>query len=248
MLSKNQQKFISALGIKKYREQENCFVVEGVKPTEELLLSAIKVRAIYAVEDWLTESRKKQLDKRNIAWQVVSQAELEKVSQLKTPNQVLAVAEMPAWVMPELNTGFFILLDRINDPGNLGTIIRIADWFGIKAVICSPDTTDCFNGKVVQSTMGSLFKVPVIYTDLATLIKKASGSKTPVYVADMDGTPVQEVKFGENGFLLMGSESHGVNPNLFLPETQRITIPRIGQAESLNVAVAAGIICSRIAM
>ena len=246
MLSKNQQKFISSLSVKKYREQEGCFVVEGVKPVEELLLSAVRVRSVFAVNSWLDNNRVKQLNRQGIVWQEVSEVELAKVSGLKTPNQVLAVAEIPQREAPDLKSGFFILLDRINDPGNLGTIIRIADWFGIKAVICSPETTDCYNSKVVQSAMGSLFRMPVIYDSLEKIVSKAHQNNVPVYLADMNGTPLQQVKFGSNGLIVMGSESHGVAKELIQAKNQQITIPGIGAAESLNVGVAAGIICSRI--
>ncbi len=246
MLSKNQQKFISSLAVKKYREQERCFVVEGVKPVDELLNSKLQIRQVYATSVWLDAKRIKELTRTGIVWQEVSEAELVKVSQLKTANQVLAIAGMPEWTMPDLESGFFLFLDRINDPGNLGTIIRIADWFGIKAVICSEDTTDCFNNKVVQSTMGSLFRVPVIYTEAEKMMALAKEAKIPVYLADMHGTRLNEVKFGKNGLIVMGSESHGVSKELIDKDNLQITIPRIGGAESLNVGVATGIICSRL--
>ncbi|MES2628268.1 MAG: RNA methyltransferase [Bacteroidota bacterium] len=246
MLSKNQQKFISSLALKKNREEQQCFVVEGVKPVDELLSSGWPVRSVAAVPEWLTAARKNRLEKSGVEFTEASAADLEKISQLKTANQVIAVAGIKPSSVPDLRSGFFIALDRINDPGNLGTIIRIADWFGLKGVICSPETADCFNSKVVQSTMGSLFRVPVIYQPLEELISQAASKNIPVYLADMDGTPLNEVKFGKTGILIMGSESHGVNDMLKSPQNKKITIPKAGNAESLNVAVAAGIICSRL--
>lgn len=246
MLSKNQQKFISSLALKKNREEAGCFVVEGVKPVDELLASDWPIQAIYATEDWFTSARKSRLSKLGLEINIASAAELDKATQLKTVNQVIAVAKIQQPKTPELTTGFFLVLDRINDPGNLGTIIRIADWFGIKAVICSPETTDCFNSKVVQSTMGSLFRIPVIYTELKDIVSKAHQQKVPVYLADMDGQSLNEVKFGKAGLIVMGSESHGVADELKSAQNKKITIPRVGNAESLNVGVAAGIICSRL--
>ncbi len=246
MLSKNQQKFISSLAMKKFREEEECFVVEGVKPVDELLASGWPVKAVFALQEWYTPQRVSRLEKNAVEQNLLTSAELDKVSQLKTANQVLAIASTKKQELPELNAGFFLALDRINDPGNLGTIIRIADWFGIRAVICSTETADCFNSKVVQSTMGSLFRVPVIYTDLSIVLKKANDMKTPVYLAEMDGEPLNSVQFGKSGIIVMGSESHGVDTSLSKFRTNKITIPRVGNAESLNVGVAAGIICSRI--
>lgn len=246
MLSKNQQKFISSLAQKKYREEAGFFVVEGVKGVGELLASDWEVDAIYATSDWLFTANSTLLKRKGCEVTEVSNGDLERITQLKTPNQVLALAKMKVPPLPDLTSGFILALDKINDPGNLGTIIRIADWFGISAVVCSPETADCYNSKVVQSTMGSIFRVPVIYQDLESLLKQAGSKKVPVYLAEMNGTPLNDLKFGKSGIIVMGSESHGVNPALQKLATVSLTIPRVGNAESLNVGVAAGIICSRI--
>lgn len=234
------------MALKKVREEERCFVVEGVKPVDELLSSTWEVLDIYGVQDWFTPQRASRLSKLNCQQNVVSETELGKISQLKTANQVIAIVRFKEQDLPNLNSGFFLALDRINDPGNLGTIIRIADWFGIKAVICSYETADCYNSKVVQSTMGSLFRVPVIYAPLSEVLQKAKDLKTSIYLADMAGESLNTVSFGKSGVIVMGSESHGVDAALTKFTSTKVTIPRVGNAESLNVGVAAGIICSRL--
>ncbi len=247
MLSKNQQKFISSLSQKKQRDESQLFVVEGVKPVEELLNSLWEIQSIWATSAWLNPAIEQKLTKQRIDYVLVSEAELGKISQLRTPNQVLAVAKMKEFTAPDLKQGYFLVLDGVNDPGNLGTLIRIADWFGMAGVICSPNTADRFNSKVVQSTMGSLFRVPVWYEDLTTVISRAKQGQVAIYLADMVGEPINQVTFKPNGLLVMGSESHGIQPGLIKQSGGIvITIPKIGNAESLNVGVAAGIICSKI--
>jgi TrmH family RNA methyltransferase len=165
---------------------------------------------------------------------------LEKITALATPNQVLALVDMPKQQAdaPKPN-GLCLALDAIRDPGNLGTIVRTADWFGIKRIYCSLDCVDIYNPKTVQSTMGSIVRVDVVYTDLEALFK--ANNDIPIFAADMDGESLYTTKLPKEGILLIGSESHGVSPTL-LPYARRITIPRFGEAESLNAAMAAGII------
>jgi TrmH family RNA methyltransferase len=176
---------------------------------------------------------------------------MDRISGLQTPNKVLAVVEMPALEGPVdlLAQGLHLLLDQVQDPGNLGTIIRIADWFGVSSVICSPDTADVFNSKVIQASMGSVFNVKVHYTSLAdVLLKNTDGNKWPVYATLLSGENIYNADMADSCFVILGNESRGVNPILNAFITQGIQIPRPlnkqSKAESLNVAVAAGIVCS----
>lgn len=246
MLSKNQQKFISSLALKKVRVAEQLFVVEGVKLTDELLAGDLEVRQLFYTPGWMDRQREGLLRGRNCEVTEVSADELKKISQLTTPNQVLAVAAIPAIPKNAVRPGYSLALDRINDPGNLGTIIRIADWFNISSIYCSPDTTDCYNSKCVQASMGSLFRIQPVYRDLEQVIAEFRNLRFPVYAAVLGGRPLSAVAFSQNALVLMGSESHGLAGNLEKLSDEQITIEKSGRAESLNVAVAAGIICSRL--
>ncbi|HEX4888495.1 MAG TPA: TrmH family RNA methyltransferase [Luteibaculaceae bacterium] len=246
MFSKNHQKFISSLTIKKHREQSGMFLVEGVKAVSELLQSALSVEQVWHTPDW-QPGVMELAALQKIKWVAeVSDRELEKLSQLPTPNKVLAVGHIPQTREWSLQAGKYIALDRINDPGNMGTLIRIADWFGLDGVLCGEGCTDAWAPKVVQSTMGSLFRVPIRSVDLMSVMLQAQKIKLPVFSAEMQGRNIAEVASIENGLLLMGSESHGVDPALHQLASEVITIPRKGRAESLNVGVACGIIASRL--
>jgi TrmH family RNA methyltransferase len=245
MASKSTISFLRSLQQKKFRNEEGLFIVEGPKMVSEVLKSDFKVKQLYATSNWTPDQH------TSLPLEIVSEAEMERVSGLQTPNKVLAVVEMPMIEGPvnTLSKGLHLLLDQIQDPGNLGTIIRIADWFGISSVICSPDTADVFNPKVIQASMGSVFNVKVHYTSLAdVLIKNAAGNKWPVYVTLLSGENIYNADFAESSFVILGNESRGVNPVLNSFITQGIHIPRPSnkpsKAESLNVAVAAGIVCS----
>lgn len=168
---------------------------------------------------------------------------MKKVSSLQTPTEVMAIFSMPENVREE-KKGWVIALDDIRDPGNLGTIIRIADWFGFSAVVCSGGCADPFNPKTVQASMGSLARVPVWETDLSAYFEH--NSQLPVYAASLDGKPYAGVTFPESGILLIGNEGKGISRDLLDKATLQVTIPRIGKAESLNAAVATAIICSGI--
>jgi TrmH family RNA methyltransferase len=267
-ITKSQVKYIQSLGHKKFRDEEGVFVVEGSKTVGELL-NAPNMRPfrIFAVKEWVAQERDERRSGRpaagdrvsgqapagnRVSRQVppgellveVSASELERISSLSTPNQVLAVFEKPSFPPPVFTGAFSLLLDGIQDPGNLGTIIRIADWFGLSQVFCSRDSADVFNGKVVQSTMGSISRVQVLYGDPGDLIRKHPA--LPIYAAVLEGQSLYKQPRVREGFLLIGNESKGIRPELLERATHAITIPRIGQAESLNAGVATGIILSHL--
>jgi TrmH family RNA methyltransferase len=237
MITKNRIKFIRSLHRKKERIQHQMFIVEGEKPVQELMLSGTSVDSIYYTDN--LHSKNQEMN-----GEVLSSKEIGLISMMKSPPGILAICNYLQWKTPDFNLGKYILLDRINDPGNLGTIVRIADWFGIDAIVCSTDSVDIYNPKTIQASMGSLFKIPVFYEDLDVFISKLN-KRTIVIGADIVGSSLKECNFPENGFLLMGSESHGINPKLESLITHKVTIPRSGNAESLNVAVATGIIVNK---
>ena len=233
-LSKNHLKLITSLSQKKYRQKHNLFVAEGMKVVDEFLQSSFQLEILFA-----TEGSFSYLD----SFIEVSEQELKKISALKTPNKVLAVFKIPdkETVIP---SGSTLALDSINDPGNLGTIIRLCDWFGIEQLICSKDTVDCYNAKVVQSSMGSLTRMNIIYTDLLDYFKDSS---LPIFIADMDGKNVYNSKLPSEAILIMGNEANGVSDKIRAVITDKISIPRFGnsqETESLNVATATAILLS----
>ena len=240
MLSKNRIKDIQTLGQKKFREEERLFIAEGPKIVEELLQPGIlKVKEIFALESWASQHPS------SIPITIVEEFELEKISQLNTPNQVLAIVEMPATAgLPDAGTEPVLALDDIRDPGNLGTIIRIADWFGLQSVVCSLETAELYNPKTVQSAMGSIAHVQVNYTNLGDWI--FGQTNTPVYAAVLDGEDPAKMQKISRGIIVIGNESKGIRPEILDMATNRITIPAKGRAESLNAAVATGIILSHL--
>ncbi len=247
MLVKSQVKYIQSLGQKKFRDQEGVFVAEGPKLLDELLKSPnVRLLHVYAVKEWLEGKDERSWANSAPAplISVLKKGELERISGLATPNQVLAVCCRPVFAAPLFENSISLLLDGIQDPGNMGTIIRIADWFGISQVACSPDSADCYNAKTVQSTMGSIGRVQVIYTDLEELIGKYPG--LPVYAAALQGKPLYETERIGKGLIVIGNESKGIRQVLLEKIPNPVTIPRRGKAESLNAAVAAGIILSHL--
>ena len=186
MISKNQIRYIRGLSLKKNRIKEQCFVVEGEKCLVELLNSSFEVVELFALKDWIDEN-KAVFDEI----QVVSFKELKRISNLKSPNKVLAVVNMKKQEILQQESAVTLVLDDINNPGNLGTIIRMCDWFGVKQIICSKNTADIYSPKVVQSTMGSLFRTQITYADLSTYLAKVT---TPIYGAYMDGENVKDIK------------------------------------------------------
>ncbi len=238
MVSKNEIKYIQTLYQKKFRDKEGLFIAEGPKLAAELLDSEFELVNIYATEEWQPPFQP------DIAVKQITKAELERISQLQTPNQVVVVAkQMARDEEPVAAESLTLVLDGIQDPGNFGTIIRTADWFGIKQIVCSIDTADLYNIKVVQSTMGSICRVKVWYKNLEFFLDE---NKLPVYGALLEGDSLFQQKPVRNGILMIGNESKGIRPHLKLFVTQPVTIPRIGDAESLNAAVATGIILSQL--
>lgn len=248
MISKAVIKQVRALHLKKFREETGFFLVEGPKMVSELLRAkGWSVTDIYALSSWSPPS-----DVFVPEITEVSEGELNQISTLKHPNKVLAVVEIPKsgpqmHLAPE--AGLFLLVDHIQDPGNLGTIVRIADWFGISGLFCSTDTVDCFSSKVVQASMGSIFRVPIVYTSLSDLlIKNSEGAKIPVYATQLDGDNIFKADLSPNAFIIMGNEGRGLNGMLQPFVNKSLLIPSKSNgndsAESLNVAVATGIVCA----
>lgn len=233
MLTNNDTKLINSLVKKKFRQKYNKFVVEGVKNIKEVLNSSIYVEKIYSIDDTFDDYPSKNV--------LITERELKKISQLVTPNTALAVCEIPQEKNIQKN-GFIIALDDIRDPGNLGTIIRMADWFGIQQIVCSKKTVDLYNPKVIQSTMGSFIRVQINYTDLEQFFETYSHSILGTF---MDGDNLYKTTLPENAVLLMGNEANGISEKLESFVTQRLSIPRMGklqQTESLNVAMATSVI------
>ncbi len=238
MLSNTVEKLIRKLRQKKYRYEYGLFVAEGPKVVEELIKAGLTVKHLFAVDHTVWEA---------YGAQSIERRKLNDISQLDTPNGVLGVFEFPQYKSCETSK-IKIILDRVNDPGNLGTIIRTSDWFGVDKIYCTTGTTDVFNAKCVQSTMGSIARVEIEYLEEKE-IEKITENHT-LLVADMEGMNINYMKFDfEEVFLVMGSESHG--PSDFWKErAQKITIPKTGESpvESLNVAVATAIILSRLSL
>ena len=233
-LSKNHLKLIISLSQKKYRHKYKLFIVEGIKVVQEFLNSSYELEILFS-----TECSFSYLD----SFIEVSEQELKKISSLKTPNKVIALFKIPV----EKNSspsGLIVALDAINDPGNLGTIIRLCDWFGVDQLLCSKETVDCYNTKVVQSSMGSLTRVAISYIDLKEYLTSVS---IPVFIADMDGDNIYEMKPPTSAVLVMGNEANGISNSIKQIVSTKITIPRYGNSqltESLNVATATAILLS----
>lgn len=239
MLIKSQVKYIQSLGHKKFRDADGVFVAEGPKIVEELLKSdATRLVEAYATGDWLRDNQERVSHHQNII--EIGQRDLERISFLSTPSKVLAIFKKPVFPAISKPEGITLLLDNIQDPGNLGTMVRTADWFGAKQVICSLETADVFSPKVVQATMASLARVQVLYRELEELLR--GHREVPVYAALLDGHDLREFQRVPQAFILIGNESRGIRPELQALATHRIRIPGSGSAESLNAAVAAGIL------
>jgi RNA methyltransferase, TrmH family len=252
MLSKNQIKRITSLQQKKYRELKTEFLVEGEKSVAEALKSKYDVKEIFATSDWFLQS-KELLNWREAKTQEITPVELARISTLTAPNKVLAIAAIP--VTLDDNTKIFddlvLVLDNIRDPGNLGTIIRTADWFGIRNIICSIGCVDAYNPKVVQSTMGSIFRTHLFYLDLKEFLK-SSPSDILTYGCLLDGENIHTTLLQCPAIIVIGNESNGISPELFPFINRRIRIPSSpsgpfsrdsSHAESLNASLANAIVC-----
>lgn len=248
MLTQNQIKHIRSLQLKKFRNEFMQFVAEGPKLVEELVDSRFSFDCIYALKSWIDEHADR-LKNKDISYLEISDKELERISGLTTPHNVLAVLNIPENNLPENIFGkdIVFLLDNIKDPGNLGTIIRTADWFGIENIICSETTVEVFNPKVIQATMGSVARIKVFYADLVSVLNKYS-KNIPIYGMFMEGTPISEIKPEHNAIIILGNESTGISENLFSFIHQKISVPLFRSSsernpESLNASVAAAIMC-----
>ncbi|KFF07015.1 TrmH family RNA methyltransferase [Flavobacterium reichenbachii] len=236
MVSKNQIKLISSLHQKKQRSANQLFFAEGVKVIQELLQSNFELEHLYTTSN---DFESVQASKRT----VINEQELKKISALSTPNSCLAVFKIPA-DNPVIESGLILALDDIRDPGNLGTIMRLCDWFGIKQIICSKETVDIYNPKVVQATMGSITRVNVNYIDLKAFLNK---TKLPVFGTFMDGENIYKSNLPQDAVIIMGNEGSGISAEIEKMITARLTIPRFGdlqKTESLNVASATAIVLS----
>ena len=245
MITKAKIKLINALANKKYREQYQLFKAEGTKNVLDFLSGRLSCKEVFASHDWIYTHRD------SLAATLVTpvtEAEMKKLTDLTTPSEVLALFELP---VSHTNLSgihsLVLMLDDIKDPGNLGTIIRTADWFGIHHIICSVQSTDAFSPKVVQASMGSLARVQITYANLHEVLAELP-KPTPVYGTFLKGKPIGEIKHQGPGVILIGSEAHGINKTLFPYINQPVTIPpglpaANGRAESLNASVAASIVC-----
>lgn len=235
MISKQQIKYINRLKQKKYRLQEGLFLVEGIKSIKEFLKSHYQLEHLFTTVDLFSTDSE--------LYDIVNQQELAKISSLKTPQTALAIFRIlnkPLKYPKKLA----VALSDIRDPGNLGTIIRLCDWFGIKNIYCSKDSVDCYNPKVVQASMGSLSRVHLHYTDLNQFLVN---QQLPVFAATMDGSSVYEQNLPKNAIIVLGNEANGVHPDILKHVNHKISIPGFSsnnQTESLNIAMAGGILMS----
>jgi TrmH family RNA methyltransferase len=238
-MTKQEKKDITALSVKKYRDKERLFVVEGEKSVSEFLDSSFKVRKVYYTRE--CDFSVKHTDANEI-----SPTEMQQISNLKTASPVLAVVEIPSVEMESIPHNDLILaLDDVQDPGNLGTIIRLADWFGINNIVCSLFTADAYGPKTVQATMGSLTRVRLVYTDLYSFLKSENREST-IYGTFLEGENIYQTELSHNGIIVMGNEGKGISPEIAGLVSRKLLIPAFADnvAESLNVAVATAIVCS----
>lgn len=244
MLSKAQISLITSLQHKKFRKQHGLFIVEGIKSVQEFITSSYHVQTIYATAEALAKMGNLP---QNLKCIDVSERDFSKITSLTSPQGVLALVQIPDNTQIDeasLKEQHCLVLDDVQDPGNLGTIIRTAEWFGISEIICSIGTVDAYNPKVVQATMGSLSRVRIYYTDLISFVERM---EMPTFGALLDGSSIYDTDFGQAGLIIMGNEGNGISHALQTKIHRAVTIPRLGHAESLNVAVATTVFCSELA-
>lgn len=232
MLSKSQEKLVRSLRIKKNRIVEKLFIIEGTKLIEEAIQEGISFSILFATTTWV--------EKHDFSGEFteVDEREMQKISSLKTAPGVLAIVP---YLNPEIKQlGITLILDHIKDPGNLGTIIRTAETFGVTEIICSEETVDLYNEKVVQASMGSIFRVPVKYEDLETYLSKVDAKQ--VYASSLEGASLYEVAINFPAYLIMGSESHGIRNEIYQFAMNKIKVPQQGKVESMNVSIATAVI------
>ncbi|NOU52495.1 RNA methyltransferase [Pseudoalteromonas sp. JBTF-M23] len=239
MISKNQLKLLRALAQKKYRKQHGLYLVQGQKNVQELIAANIPIQQLFASEQFIAEH---QSLLQNIDYVEADAESLTKASTLTSNNAAIAIVQSPE-AQPIDDSAMILALDGVSDPGNLGTIIRVADWYGFKQIVVSEDCADHLNPKVISATMGSFVRVNVVRTDLEAFLAQYNGA---IYGAYLDGQSVHSTEFAARGVLVMGSESHGIRQQAGKYVNTPITIPAFGGAESLNVAMATGIILDNI--
>ena len=245
MLSKAKVKYIHSLEIKKFRNEHRSFVAEGNKLVADML-QAFECELLIAKPSWMAT----QGDIPAIELLVAEEEDIRKASLQKNPQDVLAVFKLPEWDITDISPReeLVIALDGIQDPGNLGTIVRLADWFGIAHIVCGTDTADVFSPKAIQATMGALAHVKVHYTDLEAFLRTQASQGIPLYGTFLDGENIYGKTLSENGILVMGNEGNGIRPAIESLVNERLYIPNYpeGQAtsESLNVAIATAVVCA----
>jgi len=245
MLSKNKIKLINSLSLKKNRDEEGLFIAEGEKIIKELIDAHFDITTIIC-SDKLSE----RYTSSNYETIIATDAEMKKISSLKTPSQIMAICRKKNTLLnvDNLTNELTIALDDIQDPGNMGTIIRLASWFGIKKIICSNHTVDCYNPKVIQATMGSIAHVDIHYTDLLELLSKINKKNLPVYGTFLDGENIYETELTRNGIIVFGNEGNGISKEIEELTSHKLLIPpykqEIQNVESLNVSIATSIVCA----
>jgi RNA methyltransferase, TrmH family len=243
VITKNQIKYINSLQQKKFRLEHQSFVVEGAKSVLELLKSDFEIELLFVTNDFFVEN---EVLLQNLSVQaiIVNSVELEKAGTFSSNNAALAIVKTKKnlELLVEENE-FTLILDNIRDPGNLGTIIRIADWYGIKKIICSESTVDFYNPKVINATMGSFSRINLYYTDLEAFIKKQSVN---IYGTLLNGDNIHKTKFAKSGYIVIGNEANGISEPIEKLITHKITIPRFGGAESLNAGIATAVVLDNV--
>jgi TrmH family RNA methyltransferase len=243
MITKNQIKYINSLQQKKFRTEHQSFIVEGAKSVLELLKSDFELELLFVTQEFFN-NYEEVLQKLPIQVELVNQQELEKAGSYSSNNAALAVAKTKE--NHELLVGeneYALILDDIRDPGNLGTIIRVGDWYGIHKIICSHSTVDFYNPKVIAATMGSFTRTNLYYTDLEEFIKKQD---TPIYGTLLNGNNIHQTKFAKSGYIIIGNEANGISESVEKLVTDKITIPSFGGAESLNAGIATAVVLDNL--
>jgi len=238
VITKAQIKFVKSLHLKKNRLTHQLFLVQGKKNIIELLNSSLSIEALY-----VTDSFAQEISSHEANYELVSQKEIEQMSSLKTNDAGIALVIIPSNAYLEASNDWVFVLDEVKDPGNLGTIARIADWYGVDKIICSNDSVDFYNPKVINASMGAFTRVDVYYTDLQNYFKNKNNL---VFGAFLKGESVYDVKAPKEAYLLMGNESNGISDDLVEFVNHKVSIPRLGGAESLNVAIATAVICDNL--
>ena len=243
MITKNQIKYINSLQQKKFRVENQSFIVEGAKSVLELLKSNFKTDMLFVTNEFLDENEN-VLQNLPFPVEIANQADLEKAGSFTSNNAALAVVKTKDNVeLLVQESEFALILDDIRDPGNLGTIIRVADWYGIHEIICSHSTVDFYNPKVIAATMGSFTRTNLYYTDLEQFIKTQSVN---IHGTLLNGDNIHQTKFSSSGYIVIGNEANGISPNIEPLITHKITIPRFGQAESLNAGIATAVVLDNL--